>query len=344
MIYKFLFILLFFSLHLGLASQNKQSLIKNVTDSLMVAKTGSVNNNCIENWEKGRYDSCFEINGKLEWITDFNGDGEDDLLIYIFDEGAGSGGNGFRYEYVVVLMKNGKIEKTYPLFGGEKFSTGLLNIDKVEHGKIFATYRENPKGNYEELPPPYKSVNLIFEYTRGMIVEKSYYKCPIAELDKRIFKANSSYPVQRTTQLNELFEIEQREKIFLQLDNSYIYATLSGCDNTQIRFSLEIPYTEDLETDNVFLGRTMLDYIRILQENTRYSSILTLLMKRVQNAYFYSTPDELFSATYELPNKWEAWVRALKITTEKGEFARLILHLDKKENPEKTFFWDQINR
>ncbi|NDV96064.1 hypothetical protein D0T84_14245 [Dysgonomonas sp. 521] len=331
-------------------SQTKEKLIAQVCDTLMFAQTNSLTDNCIYDKESGFAASCFQITGNPEWISDFNGDGEDDLLIYFMDEGLGGGGNAFGYNYIVVLMKNRQIYNTIDIFGGGKFSYGFLQIDEVKDNKIYATYEENPmsRGYDEEDDSPLNSVNLVFSYKDGMIVEESYSKCPVADMDKRIFKSTTPYQVERTLRMNDHFEQEQTERLYFDKDKKdRIYATFEGCRDINLSFSYSLPYMESILTNRELAKENLLSYISVLEENTRYSSTLKALYDKVKGLKDLERDESgynIVQTTIPLNNNWEAYIVMNTFSDSEGRGINIMLRLMKNDSAGTADFWSRMKR
>lgn len=96
--------------------------------------------NCYQN-EDSITLSCFEAGP--HWITDFNKDGEKDILIKLLDQGLGGGGNAYGYTYEILILKNGKVVDQHTILGGGKFSLTHLTIDDVHNGVVYGTEEGN---------------------------------------------------------------------------------------------------------------------------------------------------------------------------------------------------------
>jgi len=345
---KILTILAFALFTIPVKTQNVEQLIKSISDSLLIARTGSTSENCIRDDDTGAILSCFTFKGKPEWITDFDGDGENDLVIKSFEEEMGNGGNDYRNDYMVIILKKGKIAEIHPIFGEAKYSHGLLEINKVENGKIYATYEENPasRNSIDNHYSPLRRVFPVFEYYDGQMMEQSYFNCPIADMDKYIFRKDLLYTVKRNTHLNELYEEEQEEILYFDsTKEDYILASFHGCKNIYIQFSYDIPYAQSIEKNSVERKEALLNLLRFLQYNTRYNSTLSLLIKKIEiTDDFEKTDDSIVDMIYRLPNNWEAQLLINKISTQEGEDIRFTLNLDRYLEREKIGFWDEIKR
>lgn len=345
--YKIQTTLILLLLSLGLQAQNKNTLIKMVCDSLLAAQTGSANEECIRDKETDMTLSCFEITSNPEWVCDFNGDGEDDLLVYFMDAGLGGGGNAYGFEYEVVLLKNKKIDSVFTIFGGGKFSYAHMDVTKVKDGKIYATYTENPmaRDNFED-ESPLKSVNLVFSYKNGMIVEQSYKRCPIADMDKRIFKSTIPFDVERDLSINDLFEEEQIERLYFDKQKKErIYATLGGCKNINLHFSYDLPYFETMENDRALAKETLLSYVKLLEENTRYSSAFKVLYEKLkETAVLPKDEHSIVRTIMSLTNNWEAYMIMNTFSTDEGRGITMVVNLTKSDGSTSGDFWDQIKR
>ncbi len=331
-----IFLIPFFLLFsLAVLPHNNEKLIKLATDSLLVAETGTLSDNCIRDTETGMALSCFEIFSQDDWVSDFDGDGQPDVLVHFLDEGLGGGGNAFGYDYKVVFIKNGKIDRIEEIFGGGKFSENYLQIDKVKDGKIYATLTENQiaRMNYED-ESPLKERALTFQYKDGNIQEMSYSKCPIAEMNKNIFKATSSHLVNRNVKINSDYEQEQSESLILDnKPNLIVQATFSGCENPKLYFSVSHKNL-DVEVDREYIINRISEVIRFLAEETRYTSTFNNLLKEFKKAdkltldsgYYNS-----YNVTYKLINNWTAQITA--IDNKEDKQAEININLTKTDNP-----------
>lgn len=197
--------------------------------------------------DDGYFLSCFTAESDADWVSDMNGDGNPDAIFMVMDEGLGGGGNAFGYDFrVVFLDENLNILSEESIFGGGKFSYGHLSIDSVKHGKIHATYEENPMANFEyEQGDELKSINLVFSYQDGKIQEENYVKCPLSEMKKQIFKEDNGLVVRRFQSMDDEFNLEAREEVELP-DKTAIVAMMSGCEDLEIYFSKTIPFDSQL--------------------------------------------------------------------------------------------------
>lgn len=330
-------------------AQNNDRLIQYVCDSLMSARTGSADENCIPDESGMSFLSCFIITGNTEWITDFNGDGENDLLISVIDEGMGSGGNGFRAEYLVVIMKNGKIAETHSIFGSEKFSMVYLEIKKVQDGRIYAVCHENRKyenysstGSYPSEP---EQVDLIFQYFDGHMVEHSYIKCPMADMDLSIFNNNIVYKVERKIGLNDLYELQQRETLYFDSSEDHIDAVLEGCRNIYLTFSYDILFPSSIESNQTAIKDALINYVSFLSVNTRYTAMLTLLLKKIETTpVFHSAKGNIIEMSYALPDNWEAGIIINKPYYGEEDEVTLTVELSKTTNNLIKNSWNEIKR
>lgn len=317
-------------------AQNTDRLIKNACNSLLAALTGNGNDNCLYDIGTGKAIACFEITGKPEWVADFDNDGEKDLLVRVSAKNTEEDTNIAEEEYYVVITKDGKIDKTCPIPGGGKYSYGYLTIDKVDNRKIDATYVEN-NGS--------RKIPLAFVYTGERIIEQSYLRCQLAGTDKRIFNYWSPYRVERNSILNEQYEEEQTETLYIDSNDDYISASFHGCGNIYTDFSYSIPYSVPIEQDPIARKEALLNLLRFLQENTRLTSIFSLLVKKVENtSIFEETEDAILYAAYSLPDSWEAKILIDKFATPQGDEIGFTINLDKHSGKEQQDFWDEITR
>lgn len=326
-------------------AQNADSLIKNACDDLMVVLTGNAKNNCLYN-NTGEVSSCFKVTGKPEWITDFDKDGEKDLLLHISIENKDSDTDISDDEYVAVIMKNGKISETHSIPGGGESAEGTLEINKVDKGLIYATYAENPNNSINSRYAPLQKIALTFEYQNGQMTEQSYARCPLADMDKRVFNYDTPYIVKRDAVLNEHYENEQIETLYFESKEDYITASFYGCKNIYIDFSYDIPYTASLEQNGAAREEALINLLRFLQENTRFTSVLSLLIKKVENTdEFTETNEALLDMSYSLPDNWVAKILIDKFGTAEGtDEIGFTISLNKYTDKDHTGFWNEMKR
>ena len=340
----FIFILLSIQSH---AQDATDLLITRVCEAMLLGQTGTLKDECIRDEETGMALSCYDINSRTEWVCDFNGDGETDIMVYFMDAGLGGGGNAFGYDYKVILMKNDQIGDILSIFGGGKFSYGLLEIDSIRSGRIYATCSENKMSRTDfEDETPLRSAKLEFEYKDGMMLEQSYLRCPIANMDKRIFKDGTIYKVERNAESNDLYELEQWEKLFLKEDDpdDLILASISGCENINLRFSYNISHTDSISQKHVVKARIMY-FLNTLQENTRYASTLKMLSDKVADIVeLESTEYSLVRQEFLLTNKWNAYVLVNEYTTDDKKDLSITINLTKTESSKPDDYWSAITR
>ncbi len=124
---------------------------------------------CYKN-EEGIILSCFSVETDHNWITDFDNDGDSDLLVRFTDEGLGGGGNAYGYDYKIVLLKNGEIIETFDIFGGGKYSETNLTINAVYDGGVYATQTIN-RFSYPEATDDQEE-SLHYSLIDGELVEE----------------------------------------------------------------------------------------------------------------------------------------------------------------------------
>lgn len=301
---------------------------------------------CIYGKKHGFTLSCILTDYSLDWTTDFDGDLIDDIVIQVVDEGLGGGGNAFGYEfYAVTLDQEKEIKDIYTLFGGGKMSYALLSVDSVNRGTIYATYEQNPYAyGFDEVTYENKE-QLALEFTikDGMLQEKNYASCLISEMNKDIFKNDIDFKVERSVSLDDLFNIQQEEILYLQ-DQTHYYASITGCDEINLFITHTIPYQKALEKDRAKMKNIWLEQIRFLKENTRYKTVLDELDKKLTNLESKDLQlQEYGGATQEfvLQNDWKAFL-FVSGNEEQGSF--VTVRLVKSKETEMLEFWELLKR
>lgn len=320
----------------------QQYLESNYLDDESLVQKG----NCVYDNTNSYALSCISSSWDLEWISDFNGDGINDLIIQITDEGLGGGGNAFGYSFEIVTLDNEKnIKESYSLFGGGKMSYALLSIDRVANGRIYATYEQNPHGyGFQEVTyDNQKQLPLEFYLEGQNILEKNYTKCPIAEMNKDVFKNDLDLEVKRRSSMDDSFNIEQTEQLYLK-DNTHYNASITGCEDINLYFSHTIPFQSALESNTSAIKNEWLKHIRFLKEHTRYKSVFTELLTEV----ILLSPENIIIGEYggadhqfELSNDWKCFL-FVSGNDEQGSF--ITVRLVKSANPEPLEFWEALEK
>ena len=276
----------------GFAQKLDSAAINRIADKLVIGAikefyekdTVVTATNCVYDEEDFAL-SCYSAYGKEEWVTDFDADGINDVLIYMIDEGLGGGGNAFGYDYRIVLLgANQNIKKQYSIFGGGKLSLTNLEIDKVKDGKIYATATENtyatrgPGDTSEDAT----SKEYILYLQDEKLEEAGYSNCKMAEMkDKSIFKQIKDITIKRSEDLNSEYLPEQHESFSLSNGTSFT-GFLSGCDKLELSLEKKLPYLAELEKNKQTIKREMLKTIAELKDYTRYPSVLSSLYKELE--------------------------------------------------------------
>jgi hypothetical protein len=325
----------------GLITNISKSYIKQIIKDYYDVESDS---HCYYDKKTELYLSCYKMETKASWIADFNNDGEKDILFRFIDEGCGGGGNCYGFEYIIAMIKNKKLQKTYSLFGGGKLSYAQLEIDTIMKNKIFATFTENP---YANLDMPDKSdlrkVGLSFKYEDGRIVEESYKNCQVANMDKRIFKENPRYHIERSIELNDMFEEESNEKMFLD-DSAYYLASFSGCENINLSFSKTIPNDDELGSNKSLIKKVLAENISFLIENTRYESTLTELLNELKQIKNYEISIESNKQVNIEIQLGKSWFCKLSIIKSNKQYSWISINLLKKDFGKELGFWENFKK
>lgn len=325
---------------------SKQLIDKYLENYYLSDKNIERREDCIFGKEEGFTLSCLSAYWDINWVTDFDGDSINDLIIQITDEGLGGGGNAFGYDFnIVTLDKNQKIKNVYSLFGGGKMSYALLSIDKVNNGKIYATYEQNPYGyGFKEVTFKNKeTLALEFLLENDIILDKNYKKCPIAEMNKNIFKKNINFKIDRKVSLNGLYNIEQEEQLYLK-DKTHYYASISGCEDINLYFTHTTSYKQSLEKDKAKIKDIWLEHISFLKENTRYKTVFSELYTKLIKLEIKNIElQEYGEANNEitLNNNWKAFLFTSR-NEEQGSF--ITIKLIKSVKTEPLNFWESLKR
>lgn len=303
-------------------------------------------NNCIYDREENFTLSCVYTDWDPDWITDFDGDSNQDLVVWLMDEGLGGGGNNFGYSYyIVTLDPNLSIREVYTLFGGGKLSYSLLGIDTIYNGRVYATYEPNKTAYLfaDEDSEKLQELNLEFFLDNNMLVEKNYKKCPIAEMNKNIFKDNIEFQVVRNSSLDDQYNREQNERLLLRDSNIY-YASIAGCEEIELIFTTTIPYNKTLENDKSKIKSTWMEHISFLKETTRYPSLFNELSQKLvslKSANLNLGGDGRAEYKVDLKNKWRAYLY-VSGNEEQGSF--ITIRFLRLVDSEPLDFWESLVR
>ncbi|MFV0606640.1 MAG: hypothetical protein ACK5NK_12440 [Niabella sp.] len=314
-----------------------QAELKNADDGY------TIDDRCIRNAE-GDFLSCYSAESITDWVTDFNGDGYEDAVFNFLDEGLGGGGNAFGFDYRVVLLDSGhNIINQFIIFGGGKFSYGHLSIDNIENGKIYATYQENLMSrSADEGTDNLKSVSLVFYFDGDKIVEEGYAKCPLSAMkDKKIFKTDSGFKIDKQLEMNDQFNEECREQLQLP-DGSYYVAILDGCEDLELYFSHRIEYNPALEKSTIFMKERLLEELVFLKENTIFKTIINnayVKLKKYNTAQIKVDSNGGTALHFTLPDGWKSHL-FLSGNKEQGSF--ITIRIEKPKYAGQMDFWESM--
>lgn len=301
---------------------------------------------CIYGKNEGFTLSCISAKWDIEWVTDFNGDSIDDLIVQIMDDGLGGGGNAFGYDFnIVILDKNKNIKDTYTLFGGTKMSYALLSIDRVENGIIHATYIQNPYAyGFDNVTfDNSDQVQLEFIFEDNQILDKNYKKCPLAKMNKDIFKNNIDFRLERKQALDASFNSIQEEKLYLK-DGTFYFAHISGCEDLNLYFTHTIPFKKQLESNRYDIKNTWLEHIQFLKENSRYKTVLNELytkLSHLENSKIALQKYGGANSDFLLSNNWKANVL---VSGNEAQGSSISIRLIKTLNDKQLEFWEALKR
>ncbi len=195
------------------------------------------------NYPAGINLSCFKGYYKTTWISDFDGDGEQDVVIQITDEGLGLGiSSNYGIDYCVVLMKNRQPSAIHSILGGGYQSFGSLYISNVNDGRIYTILRQNSSeeinwgGKYWNLPKQPK----IFEYSkeRATMMEVGYPACLVANLKSPLFKEKNNSTQEEQQILNDQYENEWQ--VTYTTLNRVCFLQVAGCQIFEIYYTNKI--------------------------------------------------------------------------------------------------------
>jgi hypothetical protein len=306
-----------------------------------------VNDNCVRD-TSGMWLSCFTAESKPEYVTDFDKDGNPDIVFHFLDEGLGGGGNAFGYEYLLLLLdEKQQIKKQYNIFGGGKLSYGQLAIDEVKNGKIFATYEENvfaTRGNWDDTAN-LNSISLVFYLQGDTLTEQSYKACPLAALQKKIFKDCDTCTIQRSTHLDDSYNVEAQEQLKLN-DHTAFHASLSGCENLELYFSRTVPFNAKLKSNKKLIQQYLWENIEILSQQTLYSSLMKQVLQNIKMLPLQNIVMDKYggSATHMvLQNGWKAMLFTSG-NEEQGSFITIRYVKNASKATSEEDFWETIQR
>lgn len=304
------------------------------------------NGDCVFGKSEGFTLSCIYTSWDVDWSTDFDGDSNQDLVIQVTDEGLGGGGNAFGYNFVfVTLDSNKKIKEVYPIFGGGKLSYALLSIDSISNGRMFASYEQNMFAyGYEELDEDnLGKVSLQFYMENEMIFEESYKKCPIAEMSKDIFKENTGFKIDKDLSLDDSYNFEQIERLYLN-DETYYFASIAGCEDINFYVTRTIAYNPQLEDNQTAIKKVWLEHIQFLKENTRYKTLFTEMYEKISNLKPQNLSiDEYGGAQKEITLKGN-WKCVLFVSGNPEQGSFITIRLTKTEYDEPLEFWEALEK
>lgn len=318
----------------------------------MTDKNNSRSGDCIYGQKEGFALSCITSHWEKDWITDFDKDGQNDILIRLTDEGLGGGGNAFYFCFkIVTLTQNYEIKDVYTIDGGGQGTLALLSVDTLKNGKIYTTLEQNPRGYlFAEVTHENKqSTPLVFYLENNRIIEQSYSNCQMAEMNKTIFKevldCNYSY-INRESVLDISYNEKQTENLVIDSNSSYS-ADLSGCENFHLNFSHLTTYIYLLRNDKKSIKKNWLTFFEFLINNTRYKTLLTNLRLEL-NTLDYSKIEinELGRpfVSLELKSGWKAEIFTSEVDFLNKKKSVVYLTISKIENNEALPYWDAILR
>lgn len=302
------------------------------------------NGDCVFGKSEGFTLSCVYTSWDVNWSTDFDGDSNEDLVIQISDEGLGGGGNAFGYYFIfVTLDAKKKIKEIYPLFGGGKLSYGLLSIDTVVNGRMFANLAQNSYAyGYQEIDEDnLGQISLEFYLQNQILFEESYKKCPIAEMSKNIFKENIGFEIDKDLSLDDSYNFEQVERLHLK-DKTYYFASIAGCEDIDLFVTHTIPYDMELEDNKEAIKKVWLEHLQFLKENTRYSTVYAELYQQVSALKSQNLTLHKYGGAEKeivLKNKWKS-VLFVSGNSEQGSF--ITIRLTKIQYDQPLEFWEAL--
>jgi hypothetical protein len=298
--------------------------------------------NCLYGVEEDLTLSCFTIDWDLNRVFDLNGDSMPDLLVRVIDEGLGGGGNMYGYDYeVIILNAEKRITEKYSLFGGGKFSYAHLSIDRVTNGRIYATYRQNPY-TYDDEDVEMDSVKLEFFIENNQLREAHYAACPLSAMDKRIFRNDLEFRVDRSPSLDDAYNEEQIETLFLA-DSTHYYASLNGCESMELSFHHSFPFDESLQTSKSLIKSTWIEHLDFLIASTRYPSMLSEVREQLSKPKHQAfVPDEYgnFNESFVLKNNWTC---RLFLSGNEAQSSYVSI-LVENEAMEELTFWEELKQ
>ncbi len=285
--------------------------------------------------------SCLEGYYQTDWTTDFDGDGEQDVLIHITDQGLGGGGNVYGFDYHVVLMKNKKPVNHFLIPIGGGFSFGSLDFVQIKSGRIYTILKPRTVQNESE------TLNLvnqpkIFEYdkTAHAMVELSYSICPLSNLQFPLLKEQAATNRVQSQTLNYVHE-RSLEVAYTQKDASYVL-NVTGCQSIQVYYKKSV-----LQKDKKLrpLGEEqaaalILQEIDFLRKNTTFASEIweEVYQEATRNIHGV-TEDE--SGYYSLQISLNNNRTASFIVNKVGSFTLLLESIDTRKNTaQNSALWE----
>lgn len=303
---------------------------------------GVKDDNCLRD-ENGNFLSCFSAESSVDWISDFNADGNPDAVFMFMDEGLGGGGNAFGFEYRLVLLDDKQnILNQYSIFGGGKFSFAHLSTDSVSKNRIYATYEENPMSrDFGQEDKPLKQTSLVFVYEDGRIVEEHYRNCPLAAMKKQVFRKDKGLTIKDTHEMDDQFNDSYTERVTMA-DSTEIMAILSGCEDLELYFSRTIPYNKNLKNNKSAVKLELLNNLAYLRDNTLFKTIinntyskLNLLENELIKPDIYGS----FVIHLQLTDRWQAHL-FVSGNEEQGSF--ITIRFEKLKNAKAMDFWESM--
>ncbi|MGJ1433053.1 hypothetical protein ACR79M_15875 [Sphingobacterium spiritivorum] len=299
--------------------------------------------NCVRD-EDGNFLSCYTAESSPLWVNDFNHDGFPDAVFQFMDEGLGGGGNAYGFNYIIVLLDAKQtIIDQYSIFGGGKFSFGHLSIDRVDKGKMYATYDENPmsRSASDNDDDELKHVQVVFSLQDNKIVEETYKNCPVADVKKQIFNSDNQQQLKITSGMDDQFNEDYTEVITLS-DRTQFTANLSGCEDLELYFSRTIPFKKELEFNKSSIKQELLLNILYLRENSLFKSILTqtyLQLTNLNKELIKTDKDGGAALHFTLSDKWAANL-FISGNEEQGTF--ITIRYVRPKYAESMDFWESM--
>lgn len=223
--------------------------------------------------------SCISIDPKY-WEDDIDRDGETDLILSVINEGCGGGGNMVAEVFDVVYLRNKQIYKIEHI-QAECGGYAHLKIDSIVGGVFYTSFENSWSSlgdrSVESIP---NKPHLQFEWIDGRIVEKSYEKCKLFNLSKKIF-LDSVKNVKRNISMNYLYEEEQNET--LKPDSmTVIYGDISGCQSEELSFYIDIPYDKRFKSNLKYKTKFALQMLEFLKQNTFHAERINQAIEHIK--------------------------------------------------------------